>query len=284
MDGKEKEIEIDLAKLGRIMWGKKKQVLALCVAGAAIGFAYPMTRPAVYTSSAMIQIRSDVGVAALSEAIAQSGEMRSGNNIMGIVEQLRSPAVLEETVKNLPAEEGKDKAVLSAAIAKGLKVENIQKTDLIRITAQGNTPQEAQKFAQGITDSFISLHNSKNQDVQARKAEFLTKQVAEAKQAVATADEKLISAPKNESNQEYRQLERDAKIKEDIYANLVKEQEASKIRQQMNSEEIQIVSPANLPTTESGPRTKKKQYAAVGLVLGALISLGYGLLCYRKEN
>ncbi len=98
------------------------------------------------------------------------------------------------------------------------------------------------------------------------------------------AEEKAAATPKNESSQSYRQLQRDVKIKEDIYANLVKEQESSKIREQMNSEEIQVVSPANLPTAESGPRSKKKLYAVAGFAIGALLSLGYGLLCYRKEN
>ena len=282
MDKNEQEYEIDLAKLGEILWQKKKQVLALCVAGVALGFAYPMTQPASYSSTAEVQVCADVSVANLSDSINLSDEKKL--NIMSIVEMLRSPGVIEATVNNMESDSPQQKAILSSILSKGLKIENIRGTDLVKITAQGRTPEEAQQFAQGLTETFIRVHSSNKQAIQSRKVAFLDKQVADAKTALMDAEKKAAASPNNESSQSYRQLQRDVKIKEDIYANLVKEQESSKIREQMNSEEIQVVSPANLPTTESGPRSKKKLYAAVGFAIGALLSLGYGLLCYRKEN
>ena len=282
MDDKEREYEIDLAKLGKILWQNKKQVMALCVAGMLLGFAYPMTQPASYSSAVEVQVSSEVKVANLFDFKTISDD--KSLNIMSVVEMLRSPGVIEATVNNMESDSPQQKAVLSSILSKGLKIENIRGTDLVKITAQGRTPEEAQQFAQGLTDTFIQSHSSNKQAIQSRKADFLDKQVADAKKALMDAEEKAASSPKNESSQSYRQLQRDVKIKEDIYANLVKEQESSKIREQMSSEEIQVVSPANLPTTESGPRSKKKMYAAVGFVIGALLSLGYGLLCYRKEN
>ena len=282
MDDKEREYEIDLEKLGKILWQKKKQVLALCVAGAAIGFAYSLTQPPSYSSTVEVQVSSEVKVANLFDFKTISDD--KSLNIMSIVEMLRSPGVLEATVNNMESVSPQQKVVLSSTLSKGLKIENIRGTDLVKITAQGRTPEEAQQFAQGLTDTFIRVHSSNKQAIQSRKADFLDKQVADAKQALMEAEEKVTASSQDESSQAYRQLQREVKIKEDIYANLVKEQESSKIREQMNSEEIQVVSPANLPTTESGPRSKKKLYAVAGLAIGALLSLGYGLLCYRKEN
>ncbi len=283
MDDKEREYEIDLEKLGKILWRKKKQVMALCVAGAALGYAYPMAQPPSYSSTAEVQVRDDVSVANLFDAKMVSDDKKS-LNIMSIVEMLRSPGVIEATVNNMESDSLQQKAILSSTLSKGLKIENIRGTDLVKITAQGRTPEEAQQFAQGLTETFIRVHSSNKQAIQSRKADFLDKQVADAKKALMDAEEKAAASPNNESSQSYRQLQRDVKIKEDIYANLVKEQESSRIREQMNSEEIQVVSPANLPSTESGPRSKKKVYAVAGFAIGALLSLGYGLFCYRNEN
>ena len=51
----------------------------------------------------------------------------------------------------------------------------------------------------------------------------------------------------------------------------------------MESMDIQVVDPANLPDEEkpSGPR--KKLIAAIGFVIGCMISLGYGLVLYKRE-
>ncbi len=290
MDAKEQEYEIDLVKLGKILWKKKKQAAALCMAGAMLGFAYPMTQPARYSSTIEVRVKTDERVANLSDTINLAEDKPI--NIMSIVELLQSPGMVEKAVKNMDSVDPQEKERLisvlqmdsKAALKTILKIENIRGTDLVKIIAEGRTPEQAQELAQKLTDTFMQSHSRNKQAIQSRKAEFLDKQVADAKKALADAEEKAASSPKNESNQSYRQLQRDVKIKEDIYANLVKEQESSKIREQMNSEEIQVVSPANLPTTESGPRSKKKMYAAVGFVIGALLSLGYGLLCYRKEN
>lgn len=282
MDDKEREYKIDLEKLGKILWQKKKQVLALCVAGAVLGFTYPLTQPPLYSSTVEVQVSSEVKVANLFDFKTISDD--KSLNIMSVVEMLRSPGVIEATVNNIEPDSPQQKAIISSTLSKGLKIENIRGTDLVKITAQGRTPEEAQQFAQGLTDTFIRVHSSNKQAIQSRKADFLDKQVADAKQALMEAEEKVTASSQDESSQAYHQLQREVKIKEDIYANLVKEQESSRIREQMNSEEIQVVSPANLPSTESGPRSKKKVYAVAGFAIGALLSLGYGLFCYRNEN
>lgn len=283
MDTKEQEYEIDLTKLGRILWQKKKQVGALCVAGAVLGAAYPLIQPVSYSSTAEVQVRSDVSVGNLFEAKVET-DNQTTINIMSIVELLRSPGVIEATVDSIAPDSEHDKTVLKSTLTKGLKIEQLRGTDLIKITAQGRTPEEAQQFTKGLTDNFIRIHSSNKQAIQVRKSDFLYKQVADAKRVLMETEEKVIAAPKDEFNPIYRQLQREAKIKEDIYINLVKETESSRIREQMNSEEIQLVSPANLPTTESGSRSKNKLFAVVGFAVGALLSLGYGILCYRKEN
>ena len=82
---------------------------------------------------------------------------------------------------------------------------------------------------------------------------------------------------------EYMTLERDVKIKGEVYLNLVKQSEQSKIQEAMDSMDIQIVDPANLPDKDKPVAPRKKLITAVGFVVGVLLSMGYGLLLYRRE-
>lgn len=82
---------------------------------------------------------------------------------------------------------------------------------------------------------------------------------------------------------EYMALERDVKIKGEVYLNLVKQSEQSKIQEAMDSMDIQIVDPANLPDENEPVAPRKRLIAAIGFLIGVLLSMGYGLLIYRRE-
>jgi len=118
--------------------------------------------------------------------------------------------------------------------------------------------------------------------------------VAEAKASAAKASEAALREKKYEKETEmgdfpeaamnFMQLKSDAKLKEEVYLNLVKECEKDKIQEAMESMDIQVIDPANLPDEDrpSGPR--KKLITAIGFVIGCLISFGYGLICYKREE
>jgi uncharacterized protein involved in exopolysaccharide biosynthesis len=51
----------------------------------------------------------------------------------------------------------------------------------------------------------------------------------------------------------------------------------------MESMDIQIIDPANLPAEDKPAAPKKKLIVAIGLVIGCLLSFGYSLVIYRRE-
>ena len=104
---------------------------------------------------------------------------------------------------------------------------------------------------------------------------------AKIKDLQAKADEEMSGMA--DDILEYNKLYREAQIKEEVYENLTKQIEQAKIQQTMESMDIQIVDPANLPDENkpSGPR--KKLITLAGLVIGCLVSLGYGLVLYKRE-
>ena len=117
---------------------------------------------------------------------------------------------------------------------------------------------------------------------------------AQVSMAVAKASESAIRARKEEKEKElenfpqevleYLNLQREASIKEGIYTSLVKQCEDSKIKEAMESMDIQIIDPADLPDEDKPAGPRKKLITAIGFVIGCLISFGYGLIRYKKEE
>ncbi len=78
-------------------------------------------------------------------------------------------------------------------------------------------------------------------------------------------------------------LTREVKIKNEVYANLVKQYEQNRLQAAMESMDIQIIDPANLPDIDQPAAPRKKLITAIGFALGILLSMGYGLLTYKRE-
>ena len=111
--------------------------------------------------------------------------------------------------------------------------------------------------------------------------------------AVANASEAKVQELQNKAGEdmagmaddilEYQKLAREAGIKQEIYNNLTKQIEQAKIQQTMESMDIQVVDPANLPDEEKPTWPRKKLMTAAGMVLGCLVSLGYSLILYKSQ-
>ena len=82
---------------------------------------------------------------------------------------------------------------------------------------------------------------------------------------------------------EYVRLQRDVTIQNEVYLNLVKQSEQHKIQAAMDSMDIQVVDPADLPDIERPVAPRKKLITAIGFAIGILLAIGYTLLAYRRE-
>ncbi len=51
----------------------------------------------------------------------------------------------------------------------------------------------------------------------------------------------------------------------------------------MESMDIQVIDKADLPDEDNPVGPRKKLITAIGLMIGILMSLGYSLLCYKRE-
>lgn len=118
--------------------------------------------------------------------------------------------------------------------------------------------------------------------------------VAEAEREAASASESAIKAQKDKKEEEigklpddmmnFLQLKSDAEIKQKIYTSLVQQCEQDKIQEAMQSMDIQVIDPADLPDEDSPAAPRKKLITAIGFVFGSLFAFGYSLICYKREE
>ena len=155
--------------------------------------------------------------------------------------------------------------------------------------------KQLNKLRQSLVTEVNNVVDSNAATLNTAQMELLKNQaVAQAQASAAAASEEAIKGKRAEKEKElgefpdnamtYMQLDRDAKIKQQIYTSLVNQCEQDKIQEAMESMDIQVIDPSELPDVDKPAAPKKKLIAAIGLVVGCFISLGYSLLMYKKEN
>jgi succinoglycan biosynthesis transport protein ExoP len=119
------------------------------------------------------------------------------------------------------------------------------------------------------------------------KDKVMTETELLAGQASVDAIQKIQSQNEQEISQlsasslTYIGLERQAKITQEVYTVLIKNYEQAKIQEAMESMDIQVIDPANLPVKPSGPN--KRLIAAIGGVIGVMIAFGYTVFLYSRK-
>ena len=163
-----------------------------------------------------------------------------------------------------------------------------QYPDVIAVQKQLN------KLRQSLVTEVNNVVDSNAATLNTAQMELLKNQaVAQAQASAAAASEEAIKGKRAEKEKElgefpdnamtYMQLDRDAKIKQQIYTSLVNQCEQDKIQEAMESMDIQVIDPADLPDVDKPAAPKKKLIAAIGFVVGSLIAFAYGLILYKKE-
>lgn len=118
--------------------------------------------------------------------------------------------------------------------------------------------------------------------VQTETAEAVTSaslDALKAKQQEAEGDISTLSA----DSVEYIRLLRDKNITSEVYTNLVKVYENTRIQEAQESMDIQVIDAANLPREDMPAKPNKKLIVVIGFVLGVMISFGYTLYAYNKR-
>ena len=155
--------------------------------------------------------------------------------------------------------------------------------------------KQLNKLRQSLVTEVNNVVDSNAATLNTAQMELLKNQaVAQAQASAAAASEGAIKGKIAEKEKElgefpdnamtYMQLDRDAKIKQQIYTSLVNQCEQDKIQEAMESMDIQVIDPAELPDVDKPVAPRRKLIAGVGFLIGLMVSIGYSLITYRREN
>lgn len=154
--------------------------------------------------------------------------------------------------------------------------------------------QELDELKKSLDREIQSAVNSKSATLTPVQGNLLMEKVqTETAEAVTSASLDALKAKQQEAegnmstlsadSVEYMRLLRDQTITSEVYTNLVKAYENTRIQEAQESMDIQVIDAANLPKEDMPAKPKKKIIVAIGFVLGIMISFGYTLYVYNKR-
>ena len=154
--------------------------------------------------------------------------------------------------------------------------------------------QELAELKKSLDREIQSAVNSKSATLTPVQGNLLMEKVqTETAEAVTSASLDALKAKQQEAegnmstlsadSVEYMRLLREQTITSEVYTNLVKAYENTRIQEAQESMDIQIIDAANLPREDMPAKPNKKLIAVIGFVLGIMISFGYTLYVYNKR-
>lgn len=197
----EKEESIDFGRLKDIMLQRKKVVGGIVVGCTAISLIAGLVWPPTYESTTTVQTRmTGSQLAAGGGAAAAAAALGLGNAsspTITYVELMKSNTVLQPIINDLDWPENKKQFLTPEVFAKSnLKIENPKQTNLIKVTAKGKTPEEAQEISQKVVDNFLDMMTGMNKETQSLLVQFLNERIDQAKQESDEAAKKFAEYQK----------------------------------------------------------------------------------------
>lgn len=196
----EKEESIDFGRLKDIMLQRKKVVGGIVVGCTAVALIAGLVWPKTYESTTTVQTRMTGSQLANGGAAAAAAALGIGNAsspTLTYVELMKSNTVLQPIIDDLDWPEDKKKFLTPEAFAKSnLKIENTKQTNLIKVTAKGKTPEEAQKISQDVVNNFLDMMTGMNKETQSLLVQFLNERIDQAKQESDEAAKKFAEYQK----------------------------------------------------------------------------------------
>lgn len=182
------------------MLQRKKVVGGIVVGCTAVALVAGLVWPKTYESTTTVQTRMTGSQLASGGAAAMAAALGMGNATsptLSYVELMKTNTVLQPIIDELDWPEDDKKFLTPEKFAKSnLKIENTKQTKLIKVTAKGKTPEEAQMISQHVVDNFLDMMTGMNKETQSLLVTFLNDRIEQAKQESDDAAQKFAAYQK----------------------------------------------------------------------------------------
>ncbi|EJP32612.1 chain length determinant protein [Selenomonas sp. FOBRC9] len=215
-----------------------------------------------------VEVNAKSAAASLDVANAKLGEQKVGSKTYNISDNLTVQKIRDQIV------------------AKRVELVGLEQRYTDQHPSVQQTRKELAQLQTSLDAEVAATVDSNAATLNPTYAELLkSKALAAVNLAVANASETALKAQQKRKEDElggfpddvmeYTRLSRDVKIKNEVYLNLIKQYEQNKTQQAMDSMDIQIVDPANLPDEDRPVAPRKGLMVLIGFVFGGMIALGY---------
>ena len=188
------EDSIDLSRLFQVMGDHKAVIFGIVGICTVIAVVISFVLPKQYESTTLVQTRNaakvDISGAAAAMAALGVGGAGVSSPTMNYIELMKSRTVLDPIIDSLDFEPDKRPDAKGFA-KKYLDIKNTKGTNLIEVSAQWETPEEAQRISQTIVDNFLLMQTDMNQQTQSLLMKFLDDRIVTAKREAEEAEAKL---------------------------------------------------------------------------------------------
>jgi len=176
----EQEEAIDLGRLFHVMLERKKIIGGIMAGCTTLAVATAFLLPEKYESTTLVQTRAAAKAGGGAAALLGFGGASAVE--MSYIELMKSRSVLDPIMETLDWPEEEKENLTAAGFAKDvLDIQNTKATNLITVTAEGRTPEEAQQISQSVVDNFLLLMTDMNRQEQSFLVRFLTERIEEAR-------------------------------------------------------------------------------------------------------
>ncbi len=243
----EQEEAIDLGRLLHVML-ERKTIIGGIVAGCTVlAVAVAFLLPEKYESTTLVQTKStsklDLSGAGAAMAMMGLGGGAASSTV-SYIELMKSRTVLEPIIETLDLPEEEKEDMTATGFAKNvLDIQNTKATNLITVTAEGRTPEEAQQISQSVVDNFLLLMTDMNRQEQSFLVRFLTERIEKARKDSDEAAQALedfsrktqVYGPTEQAQAQIEQMT----VLDKTLANLKVERESTQARLAQASEQLE---------------------------------------------
>ncbi|WP_303817210.1 GumC family protein [Selenomonas ruminantium] len=198
MENNAQDKKIDFANLWLVMKRKKKICVGIVGSCTAVSLAIALVLPPTYESITTVQTRvTGAGVSGDMAAAMRLGLGSSTSPTATYSELMKSNAVLQPIIDELDRDEDEKRYLTPESFAKNnLKIENIKQTNILKVTAKGRTPEEAQMISKHVVENFLVMMTDMNKETQSLLVQFLNERVEVAKKEAEEARNKFATYQK----------------------------------------------------------------------------------------
>lgn len=183
------DYEVDLLEMVRVLWQRKWGIMAIVIVSMVVAYCISSNMARIYKATSLIMVRPDPALTSISflqdAASSPLGSMRN------YVEYIKSRTLTEATLARLGwLQSSSEEEVL---LWQGsISVQQVQGTDLARLSVECNEPEKATAFINTLVEEFQERIHQMNQESTGAAMEFITQQLAIAENDLKEAEGALL--------------------------------------------------------------------------------------------